>query len=77
MAQDEDRQRGVLGLHQVDVLQRVTDVHLEVLDDHPISLALTVAHWTRDTHTHTHTHTQRERDIVHLRLQATKSKLNA
>ena len=55
MTHDEDGHRGVLGLHQVDVLQRVPDVHMVVLDVHPWSLALTVAHWTRDSHIHTDT----------------------
>lgn len=44
VAQDEDWQLWVAGLHQVDVLQRVPDVNLEILDVHPLPFALTVTH---------------------------------
>lgn len=43
MTHDEDGQVGVAGLHQVDVLQGVSDVNLEVFDDHPVSFTLTMA----------------------------------
>ena len=43
VAHDEDGQVRVAGLHQVDVLQGVSDVKLEVLDVHPVSFTLTVA----------------------------------
>lgn len=49
VAQDEDWQLGVAGLHQIDVLQRVPDVKLEILDVHPLPFALAVTHcWRRE-----------------------------
>lgn len=44
VAQDEDWQLRVAGLHQVNMLQRVSDVKLEILDVHPLPFALTVTH---------------------------------
>lgn len=49
VAQNEDGQVGVAGLHQVDVLQRVSDVILEILDVHPLPFTLTVADCGRVT----------------------------
>lgn len=43
VSHDEDRQVGVAWLHQVNVLQGVSDVNLEVFDVHPVSFTLTVA----------------------------------
>lgn len=37
---NEDRQVRVAGLHQVNVLQGVSDVDLEVFDVHPVSFTL-------------------------------------
>lgn len=45
---DEDGEIGVAGLHQVDVLQGVSDVNLEVFDVHPVSFTLTVANYGGD-----------------------------
>lgn len=42
VAHDEDRQVRVAGLHQVNVLQGVSDVKLEILDVHSVSFTLTV-----------------------------------
>lgn len=39
---DEDRQVRVAGLHQVNMLQGVSDVKLEILDVHPVSFTLTM-----------------------------------
>lgn len=44
VSQDEHRQLRVAGLHQVDVLQRVSDIKLEILDVHPLAFALSVTH---------------------------------
>lgn len=40
---DEDGQVRVANLHHVDVLQRVSDVNLEIFDVHPVSLTLPMA----------------------------------
>lgn len=42
VANNEDRQVRVAGLHQVNVLQGVSDVKLEILDVHPFSFTLTM-----------------------------------
>lgn len=44
MTNDEDGQVGVAALHQVNVLQGVSDVNLEVFDVHSVAFTLTVAH---------------------------------
>lgn len=43
MTHDEDGQVWVARLHQVNVLQGVSDVNLEVFDVHPVSFTLTMA----------------------------------
>ena len=43
VAHDEDGQVGMAGLHQVNVLQGVSDVNLEVFDVHPVAFTLTMA----------------------------------
>lgn len=43
VAQDEDGQAWVARLHQVNVLQGVSDEKLEVFDVHPVSFTLTMA----------------------------------
>lgn len=42
---NKDRQARVVGLHQVDMLQRVSDVNLEILNVHSFSFTLTMTNW--------------------------------
>jgi hypothetical protein len=43
MSNDEDWQVRVSSLHQVNVLEGVSDKHLEVLNIHPVSFTLAMA----------------------------------